>query len=117
MIIEMRNEDGELEVPCIAAFPDIQPADIMPDNFRVTEQNTIRISFDYPLTTPTVLEFHSPSGFDAHGFLGAVYEGYSKIYAAKEDPYGIWGHDVDELTLDDFSFDEATGIWTLGVGS
>ena len=125
----------EPSCPGVCDFPDVKPEDIVGGNTQVTELERISITFGYPLSQPTTLEFFNPGGFTCYDFYKAVYEGYVTIYAEEEQavgnpgyipgmlnrsvsqgPHGIWGHDMEDLFLEGFR--EATpGCFVLSMGS
>ena len=102
----------------------------------VTERKEIQIKFDYPLTNPVMLTFHSPTGFTLSKFWEAVYQGYVAIYAEEEQAsppkydessmlinrptttgkYGIRGHVIEDLALEGF-VEVKPGVFELHIGS
>ena len=101
------------------------------NDVSVSQSPEITIRFDYPLMNPAELRFQSPGGFTMLDFLRCVHDGYTQIYAAEknpgeipgsynrsksEGPYGIWGHHIDDLCLEEI---RQTGETTfeLGMGS
>ena len=86
----------------------------------VIPMNEIRVEYTYPLSKRTVMFFNADNetGFTRAELARKVCEGYQKIYqieeeavgnpgnlpgmlnrATSEGPYGIWGHDIQDLVL------------------
>ncbi len=101
----------------------------------VFSQDTITITFDYPLENPAKLTFTNTGGFSRYDFFRCVYEGYRNIYAQEEaadrdpgnipgmlnrtrshGPYGIWGHGMSDLFLEGI-IDKGAGEYDLCIGS
>ena len=80
----------------------------------------IRVRYDYPLETETILSFDAdtPAGFTRAHLARQIAAGYHRIYQEEEavvgnpghipgmmnrkrsrGPYGIWGHDLGDLVL------------------
>ena len=95
--------------------------------------NVLRFTVDYPLTRPKVVECVHPENmpWTQNEFVTAVREAYQEIYASEEDPghipgmlnrarsegpYGIWGHDLNDLVLEGAERNP-DGSWKLIVGS
>lgn len=132
------EEDGEYFYagPSVCAIPELTESDLKDgDNFLVTDLDYITIEFDYPLDRPTSLAFSQHGGFRALDFLRCVFKGYSQIYkeeheavgdpghipgmfnrAASNGPYGIWGHDMEDLWFEGAT-ETAPGHFTLAIGS
>ena len=100
---------------------------------KITELEKIKIRFNYPLSGSFFFEYENPNGFTRKEFCNAVLEGYNKIYNGENDavgdpgnveglsnrapsdgPYGIWGHYLGDLTLDECS-DQRNGVFNLTI--
>lgn len=112
---------------------------IVNPNEIVAPYSKITIHFTYPLSTDALLEFETtnPNGFSRREFISCVGRGYRKIYDTEheavgdpghipgmcnrrqsEGPYGIWGHDMDNLVLHSAKeIDGQPGHYTLGIDS
>ncbi len=95
---------------------------------------TLHFIVDYPLTIPRTVELthENGAGWTQRQFVTAVRDAYLEIYAAEPDPgraggglvnrgrsegpYGIWGHDLGDLTLER-AVRQEDGTWTLEVTS
>jgi len=132
---DIREADGYEACPRVCDFPDVKPEDIVGGNRLITSREKIQITFDYPLSHSVPIEFANPGGFTCWDFFKAVYDGYSQIYAEEEQavgnpghipgmlnrsvsqgPYGIWGHDMEDLFLEGFR-ETTPGCFDLGMGS
>jgi hypothetical protein len=91
----------------------------------VDERAVISVSITYPLTRSTVMTVASKVGrFTRQGLVNAFVKAYEDIYDAEaavttdpdDKPYGIWGHDLDDLILEGLHRDEQ-GIWHPEVAS
>lgn len=65
----------------------------------ITRAKEITIHFDYPLSEETDITFWSKNGFTRKKFYDCIVKGYKRIYA-KEETYGIWGHDIGDLIVE-----------------
>lgn len=98
--------------------PDLKDHIKDPDEI-VIEDEEIKIEFSYPLKRGTIREYYSIGGFTRLFLAQCIFEGYYTIYEEEEaavgnpghyenlynrresdGPYGIWGHDMCDLTLD-----------------
>lgn len=101
----------------------------------MTPLKTLRIEFDYPLSNPVTFTFKKPNGFTRLDLFRAVYDGYTAIYAAEDaacretvndsshgimqtsdSPYGIWGHDMGDLAIEEIKIRD-DGRVELSIGS
>ena len=94
---------------------------------------TLEFTLDYPLTRPfRFSETHEDgSGWTEVQFCDALHRAYVEVYAAEgpdpgnvpgmlnrattDGPYGIVGHRIDDLWLEQASKED--GEWTLFIGS
>lgn len=96
---------------------------------------TLQFTVTYPLRNPFHFsETHADgSGWTQRQFMDAVQRAYVAIYEAEgpdpgqcsdvllnraetSGPYGIWGHDLDDLYLEGAARN-SDGSWTLYIGS
>ena len=104
----------------------------------VIEQTPVlRFTLTYPLTNPYVFhEIHEDGrGWTKVEFIDAVRRAYETVYATEAEasahpgqvpnlynratsngPYGIWGHEIDELFLEGAER-LPDGMWSIQVGS
>jgi hypothetical protein len=91
----------------------------------VDERAVITVSITYPLTRSTMMTVTSKVGhFTRQDLVNAFVKAYEDIYDAEaavttdrdDKPYGIWGHDLDDLILEGLHRDEQ-GIWHPEVAS
>lgn len=109
----------------------------------VIKEPKISIIFDYPFGEEFKFEFQTDTreGFTREYLIDCICGQYRKMYdeenaACKvstveerigkgglmnrektEGPYGIWGHDIDDLYLERITYDERKKTVSLGVGS
>jgi hypothetical protein len=76
----------------------------------------IMIKFDYPISTPVIMKFKSKDGFDLVKIINCIIEGYYKIYK-DGDKYGIWGHSIDDLSIEEIRYCKDKNLITMCVGS
>jgi hypothetical protein len=105
------------------------------DSIIITDEN-IFIEFKYPLSKEVLIRYQKQGGFTKRDILKFVGEGYKKIYEEEEasagDPgtydnlynrrrshgkYGIWGHHIEDLVVENLRYNPATKILQLFVGS
>lgn len=83
---------------------------------------------DYPLDTPATYEIKTGrSGMGLNKLVGEIGKAYKKTYdvedaweETEEDPdppFGIWGHDLSDLYLEQININYKTNKITLDVGS
>jgi hypothetical protein len=80
------------------------------------EKEEIFIQFDYPLETPAVMKFKDKNGFDLAKIIQCIIEGYVNIYKS-EEKYGIWGHEINDLSIEAILYDEKKNLVTMSIGS
>jgi hypothetical protein len=99
----------------------------------VVEASSIRVMYNYPLSSPVIFNEISPNGinFTREDLVGAIVKRYHEIYTEEEKSktftpirptvlqsgaifmnrpetdgkYGIWGHDLEDLILTEISYD------------
>jgi hypothetical protein len=116
------NPDNQALTPHVNEYPNLGVTWRIADDAVVTSADNITIIFDYPLREEVEFEYKNTNGFRYSDFWGAVYLGYTQIYAQEPQPkaserlenaplinrpetegkYGIWGHDIEDLFLDGF---------------
>jgi hypothetical protein len=107
----------------------------------VAPPGSIRVRFSYPLAQPVVFELNKSENpsvpWTAWDFALAICDQYVKIYEEEDattpvpagpsqglafnrnettGKYGIWGHGIDDLVLDEFGLG-IDGVWEINVGS
>ncbi|KAG2382550.1 hypothetical protein C9374_005130 [Naegleria lovaniensis] len=107
----------------------------------IPDKQTIRVNYDYPLSTPAIKEFKCPEqGFTQKQLVALICEGYKEIYDEEEKStsvqpqpmnvahpgchlvnrcrttgvYGIWGHCIGDLML---TYDASNDLFTIRVDS
>lgn len=108
---------------------------INPDEIIIPDEKiTLRIT--YPLSVEVLHEYEQKGGFSRKDLFRRIYEVYKKIYDEEEkqvgdpgtyeslynrresnDPYGIWGHHLDDLYLELIRYSPKTRIVNLAIGS
>ena len=109
----------------------------------VIKENLVRVSIDYPLTNQYEFTLTSNKGFTRRQLLLEISRNYFKLYEEEENTatiktipihkrttmynrnqtngkYGIWGHDIADLVLDDIQVYKTTNgeiILALSIGS
>jgi hypothetical protein len=96
----------------------------------------IKIKYTYPLSNPVVFTYQSEDGFTRLMLINNICETYKNIYKLEEEisdapgrawegslnrgtsdgPYGIWGHDIDDLSLDAM-YQLNNGMFELSISS
>nr|WP_147664666.1 leucine-rich repeat domain-containing protein [Candidatus Prometheoarchaeum syntrophicum]QEE17782.1 Leucine Rich repeats (2 copies) [Candidatus Prometheoarchaeum syntrophicum] len=105
--------------PSVGFFGDPELKDHLldPDKIVINEQ-VIKIEFSYPLKHSTVREYIKVGGFSRVFLAQCIFEGYASIYNEEEaavgnpghyknlynrrtsnGPYGIWGHDMGDISI------------------
>lgn len=106
-----------------------------PDEIVITDEKII-IDFDYPLSVVVGFKYYNKGGFSRMDLWRCICEGYKKIYDEEEldvgDPgtvpnmlnrarsfgrYGIWGHDIDDLSIERIYYSAKTKRVNLFIGS
>jgi hypothetical protein len=137
---EVDMEDfAEPMSPAVADFPELgKTQHITGGDRQLTNLEEIRIRFDYPLNSPVFFSFKNAGGFTLSKFWECVYLGYLVIYSDEDETalltaedlrptwrharpstdgkYGIWGHDMDELFLEEIQ-EKAPGEFWIFIGS
>jgi hypothetical protein len=127
---------SEMHERGLAMFGNPEEYDIDPTEV-IAPAGTIQVRFDYPLSNPFVAEFSQPQEWAAQDFILAVCNKYEEIYAEEaattkvvpighqgslanrnqtNGKYGIWGHVIEDLSLEGFNKGE-DGIYELWLGS
>ena len=131
--IEVVHPDGDVRWAAVLDYQEIEAGhlELCAGNDTVTEENVIRILFEYPLSKSVTKTFQSQAGFTRRDILRCIYEGYSEIYAAEPDPglvegtenraqsngpYGIWGHYINDLVVESVAQPEP-GLFVPFIGS
>ncbi len=105
-------------------------------NEIIIEDETIKIEFTYPLSVRVEFEYNKKGGFSRMDLWRCIYEGYKKIYDAEEadagDPgnapnllnrgrsdgrYGVWGHSIGELYIEQINYNTRTKRISMFIGS
>jgi hypothetical protein len=129
--------DGIGMTPHVSEYPDLGIDCRIEQDERVTDAESITILFEYPLTNPVELSFTNTGGFTFSSFWGAVYLGYTHIYATEPEPtalqelekdapllnrpdtdgeFGIYLHTMSDLFLEGF-YEHEPGKFKLLIGS
>lgn len=113
-----------------------------PDEIVIPEQN-IYIAIDYPVRDTYTFHFvaNTEKGFTREFLIDCICTQYEKIYVEENavckvssieermrkgglinrestnGPYGIWGHDIEDLYLEGINYDANTQMVTLSIGS
>jgi hypothetical protein len=107
-------------------------------NRVITPSKTLVFMLDYPLNKPVYfqLKMRKP-GIQLKHLVRAVQRAYRKIYQVEattsnieaghipgmlnrnetDGTYGIWGHDLDDLVIEEISYDRKTKVWSFYIGS
>lgn len=105
-------------------------------NEIVINDEKIKIPIEYPLSTELIFEYEKKGGFSRMDLFEYLYEAYKKIYIEEEGasgdpgtyenlynrkkssgPYGIWGHYMNELSIESLQYDPATRTLHVFIGS
>ena len=115
-------EDGKIPWVRIDS-PQLELDSLIGKDEVVLEASTVTIVLDYPLTFPHYFTIAADKGFTRAELLKAISDEYQRIYREEESTattktvplehrkvynrnetngkYGIWGHDIGDLALDD----------------
>ena len=134
------DNDGYYQIysPFIAPYNSGEIVSYMVDCERIIiPDEEIHIRFDYPLSVDAILPFKNKGGFSRNDLFKCIQEGYIKIYREEEEaisktdtetstmkndsskgPYGIWGHVLRDLLLENLEYDKKKKLINkLGVSS
>lgn len=92
---------------------------IIDSDERVTRKENITIRYHYPLGADVDLPFKKKGGWTRGELFNVIQEGYVKIYEEEDagvKNYGIWGHDLGDLVLEEVKITDE-GQVRLSVGS
>jgi len=84
------------------------------NNFLVTNKTEIIVAFSYPLNHEYRQSFISKTGFTFDILVKRIIQKYKNIYEHEKE-YGIWGHNFEDLFLENIKFKD--GIYYLSIGS
>ncbi|MFX1385093.1 MAG: hypothetical protein ACFFBP_21935 [Promethearchaeota archaeon] len=106
-----------------------------PDEIVIKDEQ-IRIRFTYPLSAKVEIEFQNKGGFSEKDLFRYIYKGYTKIYDEENQDigrfdniskglnrpetqgrYGIWGHELGDLFIEEVWYNSRVKIVSLIVGS
>lgn len=86
------------------------------NDITLLPNQTYTLKLDYPLERAFTFQFKTDkSGMGILGLVGKIQSFYRKVYAAPVK-YGVWGHDIDDLTITSISVSKKNLI-TIEVGS
>jgi hypothetical protein len=78
---------------------------------------TYNLIIDYPLDKPASFKIRTgKNGMTFLSLLNKIGIYYNKIYE-NEDKYGIWGHDIDDLSLQGVDINHKNKTINLSLGS
>lgn len=102
----------------------------------IIKDENINIEFDYPLSNVVKFNFSKSGGFSIYDIIKYICSGYERIYREEEEevgnpghipgmfnrmasngPYGIWGHDINDLFIEAIDYDKKKKLITLSIGS
>jgi hypothetical protein len=83
---------------------------------QITNQNVIRIIYDYPLGDRLEFEYKSRGGFTKGRIVELIHEAYTNFYRHPAQ-YGIWGHSIKDLSLDGIYRVNQSNIYHLEISS
>lgn len=131
----------EFDIPMMVAV-DLNNIDkhIKNPNKVVVQDKTITINFDYPFKDNFPFTFEAPNkdGFTRADLVNIIIRQYYKMYKIEDKStqtpvrqhstfclnrnetdgdYGIWGHHMNDLSLDYMKKDNNDGTWDLGISS
>lgn len=94
------------------------------DDQEVIVRNTHpELHIDYPLSKDFTFHYDTSDevidqeGFTLSDIMCFINDVYESIYDNPDDDYGIWGHEIGDLVLENVYYDKKTGKITLSVGS
>ena len=84
---------------------------------EILPEGTFTVTLDYPLDTKYKFPVKGPKTVEQ--LAKRVARAYEKIYESKEsqDEWGVWGHDIDDLTICGFKVDLVKRKITVDIGS
>ncbi len=105
-------------------------------NEIMIEDEKISVSFTYPLSEEVIVECEKEGGFSRIDLFKLIYENYKRFYEEEEtetgDPgsydnlynrkksqgkYGIWGHYLEDLCIENLRYDAKNKILHMFIGS
>jgi len=96
---------------------------VFPDEV-IIKAHTIEIEYDYPLSGAVRFKHTNRRGWTRKRLFKTIQRDYVRIYREEDDPnsglessYGIWGHDIGDLVLEEVIYDPDRKLVTLGIGS
>jgi len=118
---------------------------VNPDEL-VINKNDVRIMFEYPLKNPLIYRAEAPQvfGFTRRNLIDIIVLKYHDIYQEEEDTsqipilsinermtsqnrlmnrnttngtFGVWGHDIEDLFIDEIQYDPLANLISLIIGS
>jgi hypothetical protein len=123
--------------PCLPVAdrsPHIQ--DLLNPKDIVIADEEIQIEYDYPLSRKVRFSHRRKGGWTRIALARAIRKDYARIYREEDEacgptdyipgmlnrdfsdgPYGIWGHDIDDLAIEGVTYYKKTGIVRLSIGS
>ncbi len=116
--------------------PDVEIKNLIGKDEVVIPEKKLSIIIDYPLETPCIFELVSKTGFTRSQLVSEISRKYYQLYDEEErtatiktipvkdrkihnrnqtnGKYGIWGHDIGDLVLDEIAvYKKANGEVTL----
>jgi len=105
----------------IVGISDLKNDDFIKTNIKdysktVISEEEVYIIFSYPLSSSIKFHFKNKGGFSKLDLLRCVYIGYKRIYE-KPNFYGVYGHDIDNLLLEEVKYYSKNNTIILSVGS
>lgn len=75
------------------------------------------LRIDYPLSKAAEFQIKTGAkGMGLGGLLAEIGRAYNKVYG-KEDEYGVWGHEMNDLAIEGITVDFTKKTIKLSVGS
>lgn len=101
----------------VAKLPTALPHLIDPDAIVAKDREAV-VFVDYPVEQPVTyaLKAENRKGFTRREIVQSISVAYQGIYAAKGNPFGIWGHVIDDLYFGTIHLYRAEGqLWIVPV--
>ncbi|MEM7059705.1 MAG: hypothetical protein AAF557_19135 [Pseudomonadota bacterium] len=109
--------DDEDDFVSIAELPSALQRLIDPELIVAKDREAVVI-VDYPIDQPVSYAFKAASrrGFTKREIIQSISTIYQQIYAAKGNPYGIWGHVIEDLYFGIVHLYRANGhLWIVPI--
>jgi len=101
----------------ISCFTPIEGASLFKSDIFLPPNEIFTLEITYPLSVKALFPIKTgKKGMGTVSLIGEIGKAYQNIYS-NEDQYGIWGHDIGDLSLEGIRVDTVKKVITISVGS